>query len=147
MSQANGALAKNGHAAAASAMPVLRLKWVGTLDFRHTDANQLDEIIKAVGTKLGKSDCAIIVSKLGKVLRFIFGAIEHDMVNVGGRYIQGRKTRVVASRTYRIVEGGVFSPYMLQNYANDLGFELAHLKRLEAHLKAEAFSAHEGGSR
>lgn len=121
---------------------VLRLKWVGTLDFRFSDSSQLDEVIKHVGTKLGRNECAIIISKQGKVLRFIFGAIEHDMMTVSGRLVADRKTRVVASRTYRIVEGGVFNPYMLQNYANDLGFELAHLRRLEAHLKAEGITAH-----
>ena len=124
--------------------PTLRLKFVGTLDFRHSDATQLDEVIKAIGTNLGKNECAIIISKLGKVLRFIFGAIEHDMVTAGGRVVTGKTTRVVVSRTYRIVEGGVFNPYMLQNYANDLGFELAHLRRLEAHLKAEGISGHQG---
>lgn len=121
---------------------VLRLKYVGTLDFRHNDASQLDEVIKLIGAKLGKNECAIVISKLGKVLRFIFGAIEHDMVTVDGRVVAEKKTRVVASRTYRIVEGGVFNPYMLQNYANDLGFELAHLRRLEAHLKAEGITSH-----
>lgn len=116
-----------------------RLRYIGTHDFRRTDANQLDEIIKSIGEKLGKNDCAIIVSMQGKVLRFIFGAIEHDMVTRAGVYLEGQRTRVVRSQTYRITDGGVFNPYMLQNYANDLGIELAYLKRLEAHLKEQNF--------
>lgn len=121
----------NGH------RPQLRLRLVATADFRHAEAWQLDEVIKQVGKKLGKDECAILVSKNGRVMRFIFGAIEHDFIRTDGRIMEGQKTVVVASRTYRVVSGGVFHPYMLQNYANDLGFELAHLKRLEAHLKME----------
>lgn len=120
----------------------LRLKWVGYADFRHNDSWQLDETIKQLGQALGKNECAILISKLGKILRFIFPAIEHDMITVGGRMVEGQKTRVVASKTYRITSGGVFNPYMLQNYANDLGIELAHLKRLEAHLQENPIREH-----
>lgn len=115
----------------------LKLKFVGQADFRHTDAWQLDWMITELGGKLKQGECGILISKLGKVLRFIFPAVEHDMVTTGGRIVEGKKTRVVPSKTYRIVAGGIFNPYMLQNYANDLGIELAHLKRLEQHLRDE----------
>lgn len=115
----------------------ITLRFVGTADFRHNDSSQLDEVIKAVGKNLRPSECGILVSKGGKILRFVFGMVEHEMVNSAGRPTAGRVTKVVPSRTYRIVDGGTFNPYMLQNYANDLGIELAHLKRLEAHLKSQ----------
>jgi hypothetical protein len=117
----------------------LRLKYVGTADFRKTEATLIDEVKKEIGGELGKNECIILVSGGKKILKFIFAILEHEMVNSAGTAVN-RITKVLPSRTYRITDGGTFHPYMLQNYANDIGIELAHLKRLEAHLRSEGVS-------
>lgn len=116
----------------------LRLKLVRHADFRKTEETILNECMaEAESLRLGARDCILLISSTGKIIKFVFGFLEHEMINAAGRQVEGRKTRVLPSRTYRITDGGTFNPYMLQNYANEMGLTLAHLKKYEAHLRSE----------
>ncbi len=120
----------------------LKLKYIGRADFRKTEATAMEEVIAELGQGLKAHECVILISNNGKIMRFVFGTVEHDQTDARGKMLAERITKILPSRTYRITQGGTFNPYMLQNYANDLGIELEHLKRLEAHLRLEAEQAH-----
>lgn len=116
----------------------MRLRRVFTADFRKTEATLLAEAQAEVeNLRLGRDDCILFISHNGKIMRFVFGFLEHDMVNASGKVVAGKQTKVLPSKTYRITEGGTFNPHMLANYAQELGLELAHLKKFDAHLKRE----------
>lgn len=116
----------------------LRLKLVRTADFRKNEETLLAEVqAEAENMRFGPRDCVLLVSTSGKIIKFVFGFLEHSMVNAAGREIASRKTRVLPSRTYRITDGGIWNPYMLANYAAEIGISLPQLKKFEAHLRAE----------
>ena len=70
----------------------------------------------------------LFVSKAGNQLLWVMNVdtVETPFKNKRGRY--GR--RVIDTRRWRI-EGGSWSPLMLQNYANDVGIDLVGFRRLE----------------
>lgn len=116
----------------------LKLKFIYRADFRKSEETLLNEAMKEVKhLDLGPHDCILLMSGNGKIMRFVFGFLEHEAVNKLGKPMN-QITKVLPSRTYRICDHGTWNPYMLANYAAEIGIELAHLKKLEAHLKAEA---------
>lgn len=115
----------------------LRLKLIRRADFRKSANTMIEEALKeAENLKLGPSDCVLMISGTGKVLRFVFGFLQHEQVSRAGKAL-GRAVRVLPSRDYRICDGGTWNPYMLKDYAAEIGLDLQHLKKFEAHLRSE----------
>lgn len=132
----------NGHATYAkpdtTGLQEMRLRLVKTADFRKSEETLLEECKQeAEVMSLGARDVVLLVSGTGKMIKFVFGFLEHEMINAGGREVSGRKTKVLPSRTYRITDGGTWNPYMIRNYAEELGLSLPQLKKFESHLRAE----------
>lgn len=115
----------------------LRLKFIYRADFRKSEATLLEEAIKEIKhLELGPHDCILLLSGNGKIMKFVFGFLEHEAVSKAG-IAMNKITKVLPSRTYRICDHGTWNPHMLANYAAEIGIELTHLKKLQAHLKAE----------
>lgn len=113
----------------------MRLRLVVEADFRKNEATLLDELlVKTKDLELRKHDCVLLLSISGKMMKFVFGFQEFDLVGANGVSRQ-RLTRVLRSMTYRICSGGTWNPYMLKNYAAELGIDLAHIKRFEQYYK------------
>lgn len=113
----------------------LKLKLVYQGSFSKNEVTLFEEAMKAnKGIELGPSDGVLLVSRSGKMLKFVRRAQEVGYMNASGQ--NGRKTTVVFSETYRITGGGKWSPYMLANYAEELGLTLEGIKRFEQHVKA-----------
>lgn len=115
----------------------MRLRYITRADFRKSAETMINEALKEVKTlDLGPNDCILMISGTGRILRFVFGFLTHGQVSSAGKVL-GRDVRVLPSRDYRICDGGTWNPHMLANYAQEIGLELAHLKKFEAHLRAE----------
>lgn len=74
---------------------------------------------------LQEGEAFLLVSKMGNQVIFIFRG--PSTIEITGA---PRTWKVLDSRRLRL-EGGTWSPYMLQNYANSVGINLVGLKRLE----------------
>lgn len=123
----------------------MRLRLVLTADFRKNEATLLAECQKQIrDLELRRGDCILLLSTHHTILKFVWGAYELDKAFTDGGIERDRGMRIVASKTYRIVDGGKFNPYMLKNYAEDLGIDLAFLRRFEEHFKDEQYLATEG---
>ena len=92
----------------------------------------LEAAKKHKGLKLGSDDCVLFISGSGKILRFVYGFTEQEVVS-GGRRYTGEQTQILETSVYRIIGGGRWSPLMLKNYADECGLELVGLKRFEEH--------------
>jgi hypothetical protein len=120
----------------------VRLRLIYTANFQKTEVTLLDEALTENHLDLRNNDCILLVSMSHKIIKFVFGVKElGEMIGGNGKHYADRLTKVCESKTYRITQGGTFNPLMLQNYANALGFELAHIKRFEEHYKREMETA------
>ena len=73
--------------------------------------------------ELGEGEAFMFISKMGNQVIFIF----RDPVNFEAN---GKVRNVTDSRRLRL-DGGIWSPYMLQNYAEAVGLHLVGIKRFE----------------
>lgn len=116
--------------------PVLRLRYIHRGDFRKSEWTLTQEALQVIkGLKLGPEDCIMLLSGTGKMIKFVFGLIQHDGVMDSGGHT--RTAKMLPSRTYRMVEGGTFHPLMIANYADELGLTLEGLKKLDKYLEEE----------
>ena len=114
---------------------MMRLRLVYRGDFRKSEETLYAEALKKhPELNLRNGDCILLVSSNGKLLKFVYGFTEHDLVFYQSEKVWG-KTKILESVTYRISGSGSWNPLMLQNYANHLGLELAGLKRFEEYYK------------
>jgi len=104
----------------------LRLKGVIQCSFQRSEATNL-AMFRQEGHypgNLKKGEAFLFIAKTGNQVLFVFRdpTIEFD----------GEKTarRVIDSRRLRL-DGGTWSPYMLQNYAESVGLHLVGIKRFE----------------
>lgn len=120
----------------------VRLRHIMRGDFRKSEETLTNEVMKEVRElKLGKSDAICMLSSNGKIMRFVFGFLEDDMIDAKGNTVQDRRTKILPSRQYRITQHGTFNPLMLANYAEAMGIELAEIKRFESYVKQEVRDA------
>lgn len=120
----------------------VRLRYIVRADFRKNEATLMEEVAKEIKQlRLTKHDAVCMISGGGKILRFVFGFLEHDMVDARGNTVAGKLQRILPSRTYRITAHGTFNPLMLANYAEAMGIELADIKKFESYVKEEVRAA------
>jgi len=110
----------------------LRLKGVVTCSFARSEATNLG--LYRTTTKfpgeLNKGEAYLFISKGGNQVLFMFKTVVLE-VDVQHRRGDGTNTRgVIDSRRLRL-DGGTWHPYMLQNYANEVGIDLIGFKRFE----------------
>ena len=111
----------------------IKLVMVATTDFRRNEATQIADY-QAVVNRLYPSQCICLISKTGSIMRFIFRPQEVEgAVQIKGKDVTRRQV-VLQSRTYRILEGGVWNAYKLRNYAREVGLELTGYKLYEDHI-------------
>lgn len=116
----------------------VRLRHIMRGDFRKSEETLTNEVMKEIrDLKLGQRDAICMLSSNGKILRFVFGFLEDDMIDAKGHTVQDKRTRILPSRQYRITQHGTFNPLMLANYAESMGIELIELKRFESYVKQE----------
>lgn len=103
----------------------LRLKAVVACSFQRSEASNLRLFREAshYPGDLQKGEVFLFLSRMGNQVIFVF---QDPVVNFG----EGTPRRVLDSRRLRI-EGGTWNPYMLQNYANQVGLHLVGIKRFE----------------
>lgn len=131
-----------------SSLEEIRIRYVYFGDFRRSEATLLEEVLKiAKDLKLSKNDCVLMMSGRRTVLRFVFGFREVEQIGGAKHEFLGKATRYVHSRTYRIVDGGSFNPYMLKNYAEEIGLSPAGIRRYEEALAAEQAEKRDGHRR
>jgi hypothetical protein len=110
----------------------LRLKGVITCSFGRSEASNLRlyrDSAKYPGD-LRKGEAFLFISKGGNQVLFVFRPVELE-VSSRHRKGDGSKTReVIDSRRLRL-DGGTWHPYMLQNYANEVGIHLVGFRRFE----------------
>ena len=110
----------------------LRLKGVITCSFGRSEATNLalyQDSGKYPGD-LKKGEAFLFISKGGNQILFVFNTIELK-VDTQHRKGDGSTTRgVIDSRRLRL-DGGTWHPYMLQDYANEVGIHLVGFRRFE----------------
>jgi hypothetical protein len=115
----------------------MRLRYIHHGDFRKNTVTLYNEVQKrAPGLKLGSEDCVLVVSGTGKILRFVYGFDDLEVIGGRTKLATGNMTRVLQSEEYRIDGAGTWNPLMLRNYAEALGIQLAGLKRFEESFQA-----------
>lgn len=120
----------------------VRLRYIMRGDFRKSEETLNNEAMKEIrDLKLGKNDAICMLSSSGKVMRFVFGFLEDDMIDARGNIVQDKRTKILPSRQYRITQHGTFNPLMLANYAEAMGLELTEIKRFESYVKEEVRNA------
>jgi len=94
-------------------------------DFRFSEASNYEQLLKDkhFPGPPKKNEVYLLVSKTQNQLVWIFNVAE---VETG----KGQSRPIVDTRRWRLLSG-TWSPYMLENYANDVGFSLAGFKRFE----------------
>ena len=102
----------------------LRLKGVILCSFQRSEVTNLKLFRKLpyYPGDLEANEAFLFVSKMGDQVMFLF---RDPLVDLGGR-----RRRVIVSQRLRL-EGGSWSPYMLQDYAHKLGLHLIGIKRFE----------------
>jgi hypothetical protein len=100
-------------------------------DFRKSESTLFEEQAGAnPGLRQMKSgECVLLVSKNGKMLRFVF--CPKEIINPA----IDRWTEVLESRLLRIRGKGGWNPLMLQNHAISVGLKLVGIKKFEEHYK------------
>jgi len=103
----------------------LRLKAVIQCDFGRSEANNLKlyRLQPHYPGDLASGEAFLFFSKTGNQVIFVFRdpTIEFE----------GDETRHVTDSRRLRLDGGTWSPYMLQNYANLVGLHLVGIKRFE----------------
>lgn len=105
----------------------LKLKAIiSDADFRKSEVTLYDEFLwsKSYPGDLNKNECFLFISKTGNQLLWFFTQIKE----IDG--YKGKPTNIFDSRKWRIVNG-VWHPFMLANYASEVGIELVGIKRFE----------------
>lgn len=104
----------------------MRLKAVEIVDFRLSEWTNFVEWQKTnPEIELGKDDVVCFLSLQKTQVVFVSALIR-------GETDQGKECTLLPSRRLRI-QGGGWSPFMIKNYADEVGIELQGLKRLEDH--------------
>jgi len=104
----------------------LRLKGVIECSFQRSEATNLALFRKQphFPGELSVGEAFLFLSKSGNQIIFVFRSpIDFDGPS-------GKTWGVTDSRRLRL-SGGSWSPYMLQNYANEVGLHLVGIKRFE----------------
>jgi hypothetical protein len=104
----------------------LRLKAVIQCSFQRSEATNLFQFRKQshYPGDLNAGEAFLFLSKQGNQLIFVFRSpVSFDAPS-------GKSWEVIDSRRLRLT-GGTWSPYMLQNYANEVGLHLVGIKRFE----------------
>lgn len=111
----------------------LRLKGVATVSFIRSEATNLELYKKQphYPGDLKDGEAFLFLSKSGNQLVFLFRPpilFEKKDENTGEVI---KTLQVVDSRRWRLPSGSTWHPYMLQNYANEVGIHLVGIKRFE----------------
>lgn len=113
----------------------MRLRLVYQGNFTKNEATLFEEAMKEnKGVHLGPDDCVLLVSRSGKILKFVFRPEETSYVRFNGK--NGKMTTVLESETYRITGPGRWNPLLLANYAKEVDIDLENVKKFEQHYKA-----------
>ena len=114
----------------------MRLKLIHRGDFRKSELTLFNEAMKAhKGLKLGSDDCVLFISGNGKILKFVYGFTEQEVMRYSTKETTGNTTKILESTVYRIDGSGTWNPLMLRNYADAAGVSLIGLKRFEQHYR------------
>ena len=119
----------------------LRLKAVIQCSFCRSEATNLDLFRQEAHYPgdLKKGEAFLFLAKSGNQVVFIF---RDPVLEFEG---EKKARRVIDSRRLRL-DGGSWSPYMLQNYANHVGLNLIGIKRFEqVHDELARARARKGG--
>ena len=110
----------------------LRLKLIAHVDFRkapETNWNELKKDKKIPPLKKGEG--ILLISKTGNLMQFVTPTVEFDTVNTADREV---RVTIQASERFKI-RGGTWSPLMLANYAEQVGYRIVGIKRFEWYFK------------
>jgi len=113
------------------ALTPVRLKGVVEVSFQRSEATNLGLYRKEnyFPGELGEGEAFLFISKGADQVIFVFRSpLQFETRNVGGKV--EKVQRITDSRRLRL-DNGVWSPYMLQNYANRVGIYLIGIKRFE----------------
>ncbi len=110
---------------ASSKLTQLRLKGVVECSFARSEVSNLNLFRKLdhFPGELGKGEAFLFISKGGNQVIFVF----RDPID----FVEKGKVRSVTDSRRLRLDGGSWSPYMLQNYAEAVGLHLAGIKRFE----------------
>ena len=86
---------------------------------------------------LRKGDGILLINKARTMMQFVFPPVEFDTFNHVERAVS---VNISASQRFKI-KGSTWSPYMLANYASEVGIDLVGHKRFEWHFKEYADAA------
>jgi hypothetical protein len=105
----------------------LRLKAIiPNADFRKSEATLHDEFLRSRNYPgdLRKGECFLFLSKSGNQLLWFFTQVSQI------KGFKDAEIEVYDSRKWRVT-GGTWHPFMLANYASEVGIELVGIKRFE----------------
>jgi|APSaa5957512576_1039674.scaffolds.fasta_scaffold96763_2 hypothetical protein len=101
----------------------LRLKGVITCSFARSEATNLNlyRTTPSYPGDLKKGEAFLFLSKTGNQIIFVFHAVALEEED-------GKIREVIDSRRLRLPHGATWHPYMLQNYAEEVGIHLIGIK-------------------
>lgn len=116
----------------------VRLKGVVECQFNRSEVSNLHHYRATAyfPGELAVGEAFLFLSKKGDQVMFVFALRQVDC--------QGKPRAVMDSRRLRL-SSGAWNPYMLQNYANEVGLHLVGIKRFEHIYVAKQKTKPKGG--
>lgn len=113
-------------------MKDLRLRLIAHVSFRKSPETNWTELKKAKKIpSLRKGEGILLISKGGNLMQFVTPVVEFDTLNTADREVH---VEIQASERFKI-RGGTWSPLMLANYAEMVGYRIQGIKRFEWYFK------------
>lgn len=106
----------------------VKLKGIYTADFRKSESTLIVENPEIDVDDMGPRDCVALVSGNGKNLSLVFPHLKNKTVMSPAGHALKDPPRILPIHRYRIEGGGTYTPWMLQAYAEEMGFRFEDVK-------------------
>jgi hypothetical protein len=115
----------------------VRLKGIYTADFRKSEATLVVENPEVDIDDMGPRECVALVSGTGKLLSLVFPHLKNKTITSPAGHALKEAPRILPVYRYRIEGGGTFTPWMLQEYAEEMGLRFEDLKTFKEYFELD----------
>lgn len=111
----------------ASKPNLMRLRLIRSVTFGRSEDTNYEAVKSGLrGIKLDRYDVVLLVSKTESQVMFVYQPTEIELR-------PGRKSEVLRSIRLRLRGKGAWNPYMIANYAEEVGIKLEGIKTFQEH--------------
>lgn len=115
----------------------VKLKGIYTADFRKSESTLIVENRDIDVDDMGPRDCVALVSGNGKNLSLVFPHLKNKTVMSPQGHTLKDPPRILPIHRYRIEGGGTFTPWLLQEYAEEMGFRFEDVKTFKEYFELD----------